>query len=742
MRSPTGGRDIELVASTLCVGAAATTFVGTFVPLRLVVPIVVGSTMPGAIAVWSGRRRPESPVWAVAAAQAGAFVVAWVALFVRTVPTVSGLPGAFWRALRDGGAEVLSTVTPVVADRNTLTVPFLLVWGAAALSSAAVLSSRAAPLVIAPAGVLAAAGVLVSWRGALPYRAWPVVMLVAAGAVFVATARRRALGRGWPGASLVAAAVALAVPIAGLGLFRTGGPAVLRERWQPASSSFAPEHPFAVLARARRADGSSGVVADVSIRGPVARPVVMRLATLDAFDGVRWRSTGRYAPLGEQLPPLSDRNDAPIGGTAVDAVITFHAGNRLPFVPQLGTYAALRSDASVPQLVMNPRDGSLAFRSGRPAQAGTMRADAVVPDGSVLTDGVPSLVDDSEPDAIVDVPGLADVAGGGPGDPRSTVDAITRLLGNENGESPRFAVDPTIEGPITVETIRVFLGLDGDRPEVGFGPPEEFAVAFALLAHERDVAVRLGYGFVLSPDEVRDGSVSLTEAMLSVWPEVHVAGAGWVRVDPVPDRHAVHDADVVATTTSTTTTTTTTTTIATAADPTPDVPQGEAGSAGAAGSSGAAQHDTGGRSVWLILLVVAVLLSTAGAGLPRFLKMRRRALRQRGSPAARVAGAWSELRDELGRRQIPRPRWLTTSDTVAAVRRSMGDEAAVEAANLAGVLDLSLFGQDDPTDADAIAAWALVSRVKAVARRPERRSARMRIVDPISRLGHRSSRGG
>lgn len=144
----------------------------------------------------------------------------------------------------------------------------------------------------------------------------------------------------------------------------------------------------------------------------------------------------------------------------------------------------------------------------------------------------------------------------------------------------------------------------------------------------------------------------------------------------------------------------------------------------------------------MILLVVAVLLSTAGAGLPRFLKMRRRALRQRGSPAARVAGAWSELRDELGRRQIPRPRWLTTSDTVAAVRRSMGDEAAVEAANLAGVLDLSLFGQDDPTDADAIAAWALVSRVKAVARRPERRSARMRIVDPISRLGHRSSRGG
>ena len=176
---------------------------------------------------------------------------------------------------------------------------------------------------------------------------------------------------------------------------------------------------------------------------------------------------------------------------------------------------------------------------------------------------------------------------------------------------------------------------------------EQFAAAMAVMARQLGIPARVAVGFLV-PDEVEDGVFEYSAYDLHAWPELFIAGAGWVRFEPTPadrasgvpsyTRQSVdgpgpdpidpggRPQDDTANPGG-------------PADETPDRTPEEAEDPQAAG-----QEDGGVTTAWVVRAlgtVAALLLVVVLAAVPGVWRRRRRVRRLAGG----LESVWAELRD-------------------------------------------------------------------------------------------------
>lgn len=259
--------------------------------------------------------------------------------------------------------------------------------------------------------------------------------------------------------------------------------------------------------------------------------------------------------------------------------------------------------------------------------------------------------------------------------------------------------------------------------ETRTGYCEQYAGAYAALARAAGLPARVAVGFTQG-ERGDDGQFSVRGLHGHAWPEVYLAGYGWVAFEPTPGRgipgaqdytdiepqQASEDDPLSATTLPPTT----------APAPLPDtgpttlptLPPGlEADDAGAGADDGGVLAGSGGPLLAAAVLIGLPLLWLAALALAeRTLRARRRSRARAGGPAARTRLAWAEASRAVARRDVVQHPWETpaefarraTDDELADLRSPLGTLA--DAATAAAFGGDQAVGDHEASDAEERAA--------------------------------------
>lgn len=211
---------------------------------------------------------------------------------------------------------------------------------------------------------------------------------------------------------------------------------------------------------------------------------------------------------------------------------------------------------------------------------------------------------------------------------------------------------------------------DDERGRRGYC--EQFAASMAAMGRALNIPSRVAIGF-LKPEQVGD-QWEFSSHDLHAWPELYIAGSGWVRFEPTPPARA----SAVPAYTNFTSEVPEDVGSAAASpgiDPSADVPNDAAGAPGQEldPGQGATDESAGTGDVWLgRLLAVAGLvgLMVALALLPWLVRGRRKR-RRAADPHAEAA--WAELRDEAVDLGLPWPEGTTPRATAILMADHFGD---------------------------------------------------------------------
>ena len=241
--------------------------------------------------------------------------------------------------------------------------------------------------------------------------------------------------------------------------------------------------------------------------------------------------------------------------------------------------------------------------------------------------------------------------------------------------------------------------LFGTDPADQAGYAEQFAAAFAVLARSQGFPTRVAVGYLLNPAHKHGDTYTVTTHDAHAWPEVDLAGYGWVAFEPTdPEHHTNPVAPQPKQKTNTTGTQNT-------PMPKPAQPAVDPNLKAAAGGGVSALD-------WALFVLIAlgalVLLTPITIAME---KLRRRRKRHTGSRAARIIGAWQDALDRLAEHGLP----MTASNTAAEVAwratELFGDRAAPVAA-LAPLMMSAAYNPMEPDDAMVAEAWALSARLR------------------------------
>ncbi len=439
-----------------------------------------------------------------------------------------------------------------------------------------------------------------------------------------------------------------------------------------------------------------------------------RLAVLSGFDGANWSADLSPRRLGTGVA-------APPDTTARSAQVRLSG----PTGPWLPSQSAPLDVTGVSPLI-DQATGTLMLDSAAPASYQLTWAEPTI-DASRLG---AAAVDAGAPGGL-----------GGVGIVPAGIDALARKA--SAGLRPTFQLALQLERFLATD-YRVATGgalpTGHGWPQVAYflttskrGTSEQFAAAYVLLARLIGIPARLVVGFRGSADLVDGVSVVRNKDVLA-WPEVAVAGVGWVPLDPT-------EGAARSGATSSGGGTGLAGAVAAARQQLPPandlhparLPQG------AEGAVARQLSDVDTRRLSAVAAVVLALLVCWLAGVPLGTWARSRARRRR-SGADGVIGAWSEARDRLRAHGVPYRIGMTPRDVARSGDPVVGARTAESVMRLARVVDMALWSGVLVTDGATRRAW---QEVRAIRDGLAARSWRVRLwaaVDPRSLLPPAGSR--
>lgn len=400
-----------------------------------------------------------------------------------------------------------------------------------------------------------------------------------------------------------------------------------------------------------------------------------RTAVLDDFDGVTWRDGADYRRLGSTL-----------GAAAYHAEITVPAGSGGPWLPSQADPTSVSGAAPL----VSPRTGTLLLPGRQDAVDYELGwREPAVASGDLLDAGIDAA---QVAGGVGQVPpGVAELAKTATGGLRPSFRAAL-VLERYLAEHYRQAVGPVLPTGSGWAQLRTFLF--GTRA----GTSAQFAAAYTALARIVGIPARVATGFRAPAGA---GPVTVHNGDAFAWPEVAVAGVGWVPLDPTGS----------------------------AARGTGAAP------AGLAQVTAQARHELPPQSqlrepqvtddpaeaeptrpterrwpliaAWVGLALVALLVLLA-ASIPA-LRAVRTARRRRRTGAAAVVAAWLEARDGLRAHGVAVPRGATVRDLAKLVPSTV-DFAVVEV--LARQVDVALWSGQGADGETVTRAWSAVRAIR------------------------------
>lgn len=405
-----------------------------------------------------------------------------------------------------------------------------------------------------------------------------------------------------------------------------------------------------------------------------------RTAVLEEFDGARWRADANYLRLGSSL-----------GEAAHHARITVPPDSGGPWLPSQAQPAAVTGIAPL----VDPRTGTLLLpdRHGAVAYELGWREPAVAPE-DLLDAGIdPAAVSGGLGQVPPGVAELAKTATGGLRPSFRAALVLERYLAGHY----RLATGPVLPTGSGWPQLSAFLST------TRAGTSEQFAAAYVALARIVGIPARIAVGFRAPPGG--GGPVTVHNGDALAWPEVAVAGVGWVPLDPAGGAARGSGAAPGA--------------LAGAIDQArrellpqpqlhdPDVPYDEGGEP----TGGGSPFDGLVRSAaWLGFGAVALLvLLTAAIPVSRAVRTARR---RRRTGADAVVAAWQEARDVLRAHGFAAPRGATVRDLARGLPSTVDQSVAEGLGWLARQVDVALWSGEVADHRTVDQAWSAVRAIR------------------------------
>lgn len=401
------------------------------------------------------------------------------------------------------------------------------------------------------------------------------------------------------------------------------------------------------------------------------------IVVLDTYDGVTWAPGSRYRRLGTELEPPA--LDVPVHRR--DAVISLREPETRWLPSQTWPAAVRGADPLVEEsegtlLSESPlrTDVGYGLSWWEPTVGGSLDGFAIDPRrGGLGGIGSPP-------------PGVTELAAGAVKGVRSSFTSALQL--------ERFLRENyrRVDGPggHSWPQLRRFL-LDTKE-----GTSEQFAAAYVVLARTLGIPARLVVGY-RTPERKSGGEYVVHNGDVLVWPEVAVAGVGWVPLDPAgaAPRGAGKDNGLTAATQN-------------ARDQLPPAPVDPPV---APGTSAPADAEHQPFPLLTTLITVAALVLAWLAGVPSAKWVRAR-LRRRQPGSAAVHGAWLEARDRLREHRVRHTAGMTPLEMAAAAAEAGLPATANGMRTLASTMDIAMWSGTAPGPHLGDHAWAAVREVR------------------------------
>ncbi|MGV9297344.1 transglutaminase TgpA family protein [Amycolatopsis sp. NPDC003676] len=412
-----------------------------------------------------------------------------------------------------------------------------------------------------------------------------------------------------------------------------------------------------------------------------------RLVVLNGFDGANWSAEPKLRRLGARI-------DGVPGAPEVSAELSVPplSGPWLPSQPGLTsvTGAAPLVDPGAGVLLSASPGGQTDYRmtwsapEADPKSLATAPVDADTPGG---LSGVGAVPDDVARLAWTAVHGL-----------RPTFQSALQLQ-RFLQQNYQLAVGDDLPTGASWPQLRQFLTVSKR------GTSEQFAAAYVALARITGIPARLVVGY-RGADTAGAHVVHGGDAL--AWPEVAVAGVGWVPLDPTKSAAT------------------------------------SAKSSGLAGAAGRAQSQlppleklqppvappdskpeaasfvsgSAGWPWWIAAAVVPGLMLCALVAVPLAKLLRTRRRRRRLGKDA-IFGAWAEARDRLRAHGVAYRVGMTPRDLAESAGSALGERVRDPVLRLSGVMDSALWSRFPPSESAVGVAWMEIRELRrALAGRP------------------------
>jgi hypothetical protein len=756
---PAGHDLLDLFFVVLLSGVALSGLAASFTGWEFLAVGMVGVVL--GVVVTHLARAAGWPLVAAVVILMGLFLLLGGPLTLRSTGDTAFLPGgSTLSALLDqvvhGWKDLLTTLPPVDGDGPLLVLPWAmgLVSGlvGTALAAADVRRSWLSALLPVLGITAVAAGVIllgVRHPHSLVVQG-AVHAALALGWIAVRARRASASVRGgasrWStavaGTALVALAAGLALPASALVAGDDAERAVLREWVEPPFDIGRYPSPLAGFRRYVDLGGRSspGNVHDrtlLTIDG-VEPGTRLRLATMDAYDGLVWGATNDAlpGPGNDSYQRVSSTIDNPVDGTPVEATITLGEGYDGVWLPTVGALTSLEFLSGDPELKAESFRYNLATSSAVvPSglhEGDSYRLTGVLPDDSLTQRAVASgeLVVPSADTAFLDEP--ASSWSGKATSPIRRVLAIAEHLEREGKYS---------DG-VTRTEARYLAGHSINRLSDEFvnaqqmvGNDEQYAAVMALLAIKVGVPARVVLGAEVPEDGVVRGE------HVEAWVELRLADGTWATLPTERFMSRQPPATQLPETTQPMTGTV-------VPPPAPIPPPTDAGEQSdadlkerRADERDKEEHDDEDTVLpdlpsWLVRVLtfagVPLLLATVVIGAILLAKaLRRHRRRTHASVSARFVGGWRELVDHA--RDLGHAVPLGPTVTRREQSGSIGSIGSGQASGLARRADSFVFGPRIPEEAAAASYWDRVDAERRAMSDQATRGRRLRAaVSPAS----------